>query len=112
MDSLGHRAELLHGTLAMLILQAVSRGPRHGLDIARWIQEASQDVLRVEEGTLYPALHRLEQRGWVRSSWGTSEHNRRARFYEVTPRGANQLEDEREGWRRVSVAIDRVLGTI
>jgi transcriptional regulator len=93
----------------MLILRAVLRGPRHGYAIAEWILASSEDALRVEEGALYPALHRLELRGLLRSEWGTSENNRRAKFYALTPSGRKELEGEAEEWRRMSTAISRVL---
>lgn len=104
-------AELIPGTLDMLILKAVSRGELHGYAIAQFIQSASADVLRVEEGALYPALHRLEVRGWLRASWGTSENNRRARFYRLSPLGRREREREREYWTRVVTAVDRVMQT-
>jgi transcriptional regulator len=104
-----HRAELLQGTLDMLILRAVSAEARHGYDIARWIQARSDEALQVEEGSLYPALYRLEERGFLRSVWDLSENKRRARFYELTARGRRQLADEREGWLRLTAAIAKVL---
>ena len=103
------RAELLQGTLDMLVLKALNRGSRHGYDVARWIQESSGDVLQVEEGSLYPALYRMEKRGWIKSEWGLSENNRRARFYQLTARGRAQLETEHESWARMAAAIARVM---
>jgi transcriptional regulator len=103
--------DLLQGTLDMLVLKAVSRGPRHGYSIAEWIQETSEDVLRVEEGALYPALHRLELRGLLSSEWGASENNRRAKFYSLTAAGRKELVAETEGWRRMSGAIARIMRT-
>lgn len=103
------RAELLQGTLDMLVLKALARGRRHGYDIARWIQETSGDALAVEEGSLYPALYRMEKKGWITSSWGLSENNRRARFYELSPLGHRQLDAEHEGWMRLAAAIARVM---
>jgi transcriptional regulator len=101
--------DLLPGTLDMLVLKAVARGPRHGYSIAEWIQEMSEDVLRVEEGALYPALHRLELRGLLASEWGTSENNRRAKFYHLTATGKKRLAEETEGWRRMSGALTRIM---
>ena len=103
--------ELIPGTLDMLILKAVSGGPRHGYAIAQFIQTASEDVLKVEEGALYPALHRLEVRGWLRAAWGTSENNRRARFYRLSALGRRELDNESAYWRRVAMAVTRVMET-
>ncbi|MDQ2711035.1 MAG: PadR family transcriptional regulator [Acidobacteriota bacterium] len=100
---------LMPGTLDMLILKAVGRGPLHGYAIAEWIHERSRDVLRVEEGALYPALHRLELRGLLTASWGASENNRRAKYYGLTPAGQKQLETEKERWTRLSSAIGFVM---
>jgi transcriptional regulator len=99
------------GTLDMLVLKTVSRGSMHGYAIARHIQQASQDVLRVEEGALYPALHRLEVRGWLKAEWGTSDNNRRAKFYKLTALGRRELENEAEYWHRVATAVTRVMQT-
>ena len=104
--------ELLPGTLDMLILKTLSRGPLHGYAIARLIQSASNDVLKVEEGALYPALHRLEVRGWLRSTWGTSDNNRRAKFYRLSALGRRELEVESDYWRRVAAAVTHVMETI
>jgi len=103
--------ELLQGTLDMLILKALASGSQHGYGVAEWIHESSQDVLHVEEGALYPALHRLELRGLLSSEWGTSENNRRAKYYALTSRGRQQLAQETEDWGRVSRAIARILQT-
>jgi transcriptional regulator len=103
--------ELLPGTLDMLILKTVSRGEMHGYAIAQYIQRASEDVLRVEEGALYPALHRLEVRGWLTSAWGVSDNNRRAKYYRLSALGRRQLERESEFWRRVASAVTRVMAT-
>jgi PadR family transcriptional regulator PadR len=97
--------DILRGTLDLLILKALSWGPSHGYGVARWIQFATGDVLSVGEGSLYPALHRLEDRGWIRSDWGTSENNRRAKFYDLTSRGRQQLDVEVTGWRRYADAV-------
>jgi transcriptional regulator len=103
--------ELMQGTLDLLILKALSRGAMHGYAVAEWIHDSSQDVLRVEEGALYPALHRLELRGLLSSEWGASDNNRRAKFYALTKIGRKQLEQETEYWRRMSGAVARVLQT-
>ena len=97
--------EVLRGTLDLLILKAVSWGPTHGYAVARWIEGATNDVLRVEEGSLYPALHRLENRGWIAAEWGTSENNRRAKFYTLTPKGRAQLRLETASWTRYAYAV-------
>jgi transcriptional regulator len=104
-------ADLLPGTLDMLILKALSRESRHGYAIAHFVQEASRDVLRVEEGALYPALHRLELRGFLRSEWGTSDNNRRAKYYRLTALGRRELEREAAEWSRVAAAVTRVMQT-
>ena len=101
----------LPGTLDMLILKALSKESRHGYAIAQFVQEASRDVLRVEEGALYPALHRLELRGFLRSEWGTSENNRRAKYYRLTASGRRQLDRESAEWSRVAAAVTRVMQT-
>ena len=101
--------DLLQGTLDVLILKTLSWGPRHGYAIARWVHDVSDDVLRVEEGALYPALHRLEEHGQIASEWGTSDKNRRARFYQLTPAGRRQLEVEQEQWRRFVLTVSRIL---
>ena len=103
--------ELITGTLDMLILYGLSRGPAHGYALARFIEAASDAVLRVEEGALYPALHRLEVRGEVRSQWGTSENNRRAKFYRLTVLGRRALHSEATQWQRLSAAVTRVIQT-
>lgn len=103
--------ELLPGTLDLLILTTLARGARHGYAIAESIRQTSEDVLRVEEGALYPALHRLELRGWLTSEWGVSDSNRRAKFYRLSATGRQQLAEEDRRWRRVAGAIGRVLAT-
>jgi transcriptional regulator len=103
--------EFLPGTLDMLILKALSRGEMHGYGIAQFIQRASEDVLHVEEGALYPALHRLEVRGLLKSEWGTSDNNRRAKYYKLTALGRRELDHERDYWMRVAGAVTRVLAT-
>jgi PadR family transcriptional regulator, regulatory protein PadR len=97
--------DILRGTLDLLILQALSWGSAHGYDVARRIEAATNDVLAVGEGTLYPALHRLEERGWVTAAWGASENNRQAKFYTLTKRGRAQLHVEAENWRRYAAAV-------
>jgi PadR family transcriptional regulator PadR len=105
------KGELLPGTLDMLILKALNRGPSHGYAVAQFIQEASREVLRVEEGALYPALHRLEVRGFLKAEWGTSENNRRAKFYRLTTAGRRELDAEHAYWTRVAAAVTRVMQT-
>jgi transcriptional regulator len=104
------RLELLQGTLDLLILRTLIFGPEHGQGIARAIQQTSEDELLVEHGALYPALQRLEERGWIAAEWGTSTNNRKARFYKLTPVGRKQLVKETTKWRRLAAAIGRVLG--
>jgi len=101
--------ELLQGTLDLLILQTLVLGPAHGHTIAYAIEHGSEDVLQVEHGSLYPALHRLEDRGWIASFWGTSENNRRARYYRLTPAGRKQLAQQTSRWEELVRAINRVL---
>jgi transcriptional regulator len=103
--------ELLQGTLDMLILKALALGPMHGYQIARRIQQSSSDVLQVEEGSLYPALHRMERRGWIKAEWGLSENNRHAKFYDLTRAGRKQLQVEEDNWARFSEAISNVMRT-
>ena len=106
-DKLG----LLQGTLDMLILRSVALEPMHGFGISVRIRQMSQDVLQVEQGSLYPALYRLEQRGWIAAEWGTSDNNRRAKYYSLTATGRKQLRVETENWERMSAAINLILGT-
>lgn len=101
--------DLLQGTLDMLILRTLSVGPMHGWGISQRIQQVSRDVLHVNQGSLYPALYRLEQDGWVESEWGASDNNRRARFYRLTRAGQKRLEHETANWERLSAAVSRVL---
>jgi transcriptional regulator len=103
------KADLLHGTLDALILKTLAWGPKHGYGIARWLQEETQEVLRIEEGSLYPALYRLEKRGWIEAEWGRSELGRRAKFYELTVRGRQELQRETQEWARFAAAVSRVL---
>jgi PadR family transcriptional regulator, regulatory protein PadR len=104
------RVALLQGTLDLLILRTLIFGANHGLGIARAIQKQSEDVLLVDHGSLYPALQRLEEQKWIKAKWGVSDHNRRARFYELTAAGRRQLTDETSQWRKLAAAIGRVLG--
>src|SRR3954470_851844 len=101
--------ELIQGTLEMLILKALARGPLHGYAVAEWIQQTSQQVLKVEEGALYPALHRLELRGLLKAEWGASENNRRAKFYQLTTVGKKRLNMESNRWARLSAAVAFVM---
>jgi transcriptional regulator len=101
--------ELLQGTLDLLILRTLQLGPTHGWDIAQRIQQVSKDVLRVGQGSLYPALHRLEDRGLIDAEWGASENNRRAKFYRLTAAGRKQLGEETEGWERFAAAVALIL---
>ena len=104
------RIALLQGTLDLLILRTLLFGSQHGQGIARTIQQQSGDALLVDHGSLYPALQRLESRGWIRAEWGTSDNNRKARFYELTKAGRKQLIAETQEWRRLATAIGRILG--
>jgi PadR family transcriptional regulator len=104
------RVALVQGTLDLLILRTLVFGPEHGQGIARAIQQTSEDVLLVEHGALYPALQRLEAKGWIVAEWGTSDNNRRARYYELTPAGRKHLAREAGRWRKIAEAIARVLG--
>ncbi len=103
------RLDLLQGTLDLLILRTLQPGPMHGWAISERIQQISEDVLRVNQGSLYPALHRLEHQGWIKAEWGVSELGRRARFYRLTATGRKQLELETENWARLTAAIGRVI---
>ena len=103
------RAELLQGTLDLLILRVLDQEPMHGWGVAQRIQLISRDTLTVNQGSLYPALHRLENRDWITASWGTSENNRRAKFYRLTAKGRRQLKRENDEWRMFSTAVNRIL---
>ena len=105
------KSDLLQGTLDLLILKILDLEPMHGWGITQRIQQISESVLQVNQGSLYPALHRLEEQGWIRSKWGASENNRQAKFYELTVRGRKQLTEETENWERLSSAVTRILGT-
>jgi PadR family transcriptional regulator PadR len=101
--------ELIQGTLEMLVLRALLRGPMHGYGVAEWIEQTSQQVLKVEEGALYPALHRLELRGLLKAEWGASENNRRAKYYRLTADGRKRLDAESQRWARLSAAVAFVM---
>jgi PadR family transcriptional regulator, regulatory protein PadR len=105
------RVDLPQGTLDLLILKTVALGPQHGWAISERIQQVSSDVLRVQQGSLYPALHRLERKGWIKARWGSSENNRRAKYYELTALGKKQLEAEEESWKMLTIAVAQVLQT-
>src|SRR6201997_3623041 len=109
--SMEKEGDLLQGTLDMLVLKALARGAKHGYSVAEWIHESSDDVLRVEEGALYPALHRLELRGLLAAEWGLSENNRRAKYYKLTAAGRRHLADESASWNRLSSAVARIMQT-
>jgi transcriptional regulator len=104
-----NRTDLLQGTLDLLILKTLALGPQHGWGISQRILQTSEDVLRVNQGSLYPALHRLEEQGWIASEWGVSDNNREAKFYRLTRTGLRQLQRETEQWARLSAAVARVL---
>jgi PadR family transcriptional regulator PadR len=103
------KADTLQGSLDLLVLQSLQLAPMHGWGITLHIERVSDAILRVEEGSLYPALHRMEQDGWIRASWGVSENNRRARYYQLTALGRKQLAAERENWKRITGAVGLVL---
>ena len=109
MERLTDSGDLIQGTLEMLVLKALLRGPLHGYGVAEWIEQTSQQVLRVEEGALYPALHRMELRGLLKAKWGASENNRRAKFYELTAEGHRRLSAETQRWARLSSAVAFVM---
>jgi PadR family transcriptional regulator, regulatory protein PadR len=105
------RTDLMQGTLELLILKTLSRDSMHGYGIAQRIHQAADDLLKIEDGSLYPALYRMEERGWITSDWGLSENNRRAKFYKLTRAGRKQLQAESVNWERISQAITRILQT-
>lgn len=104
-----HKNDTLQGTLALLVLKTLLQGPMHGWGITLHIQQVSEHVLRVEEGSLYPALHRMEQLGWIAAEWGLSENKRRARYYKLTAKGRRQLAAEEQNWKQLTQAVARVL---
>lgn len=103
------KTDILQGTLALLVLKTLARGAMHGYGITLHIQRVSSEVLRIEEGSLYPALHRMEQEGWISAEWGVSENNRRARYYRLTANGRKQLAEEEKNWSRLTQAVANVL---
>lgn len=103
------RIDLPQGTLDLLILRTLAVGPQHGWAISERVQQVSSDVLRIQQGSLYPALHRLERRGWIKARWGTSDNNRRAKYYELTRTGRKQVDVETEAWHRLTVAVGQIL---
>lgn len=109
---MAERIDLPQGTLDLLILRALLTGAQHGWAIAERVQQVSSDVLCIQQGSLYPALHRLERRGWIKAKWGTSDNNRRAKYYELTRAGQRQLEAETESWRKLTTAVAQVLESI
>ena len=108
-----HMADVgvVQGTLDLIVLKALSWGPMHGYAVTRWVRDTTSGRLEIEEGALYPALHRLERRGWVESEWGLSENNRRAKFYRLTPAGRTQLRTETAAWQRYAALLAKVLGS-
>jgi PadR family transcriptional regulator, regulatory protein PadR len=109
MENFQDTGELIPGTLEMLILKALVYGPQHGYAVAEWLQQTSNQVLKVEEGALYPALHRMERRGLLKAKWGASDNNRRAKFYELTAEGHKRLQGESQRWARLSSAVAFVM---
>jgi PadR family transcriptional regulator PadR len=108
-EEIADSGDLIQGTLEMLVLKALARGPLHGYAVAEWIHQTSQQLLKVEEGALYPALHRLELRGLLQAQWGASENNRRAKFYQLTAEGKKKLNAESQRWARLSAAVAFVM---
>jgi PadR family transcriptional regulator, regulatory protein PadR len=108
-ETLPERIELPQGTLDLLLLRTLLSGPLHGWAISERVEQVSSEVLSIQQGSLYPALHRLERRGWIKAKWGTSDNNRRAKYYELTRVGHKQLELETEAWRKLTIAVEQVL---
>ena len=106
------RIDLPQGTLDLLILRTLALGAQHGWGISERVQQTSGDRLQIQQGSLYPALHRLERRGWIKAHWGTSDNNRRAKYYELTKTGHRQLEVEKDAWEKLTAAVAQVLGTV
>ncbi len=102
---------LLQGTVELLVLKTLSWGPMHGYGIASWIESATGDVLRVEEGSLYPALYRMARKGWITAEWGLSENNRRAKYYRLTAEGRKQFREQTSGWQRLTAAVNQAIAT-
>jgi PadR family transcriptional regulator PadR len=109
---MSERIDLPQGTLDLLILKTLALGPQHGWAISERIQQISSDVLQVQQGSLYPSLHRLERRGWIKARWGVTENNRRAKYYELSRAGAKQLATEEGAWRKLAAAVGQVLDTV
>ena len=101
----------LHGALDALVLKTLSWGPRHGYAIARWLEETTDNALQIEEGSLYPALYRMTRKGWIKGEWGTSENNRRAKYYHLTSEGRRQFREQTSGWQRFASAVSQAIGT-
>ena len=108
----GARIDLPQGTLDLLILRTLALGPQHGWAISERVQQMSSDVLQIQQGSLYPALHRMERRGFIKARWGTSENNRRAKYYELSKNGRQQLEVQKDAWQKLTAAVAQVLGTV
>ena len=106
------RIDMPQGTLDLLILRTLALGTQHGWAISERVQQMSSDVLQIQQGSLYPALHRLERHGWIKASWGTSDNNRRAKYYELTKSGQKQLEVEKDAWEKLTVAVSQVLRAV
>jgi transcriptional regulator len=106
------RIDLPQGTLDLLILRTLALGPQHGSAISERVQQVSSDVLQIQQGSLYPALHRLERRGWIKAKWGTSDNNRRAKYYELTSTGKKQLAVETDSWLKLTAAVTQILESI
>ena len=106
---MNERIDLPQGTLDLLILRTLTLGPQHGWAISERVQQVSSDVLQIQQGSLYPALHRLERRSWIKAKWGTSDNNRRAKYYELTSAGKKQLDVETETWRKLTAAVTQIL---
>src|ERR1700723_2326347 len=109
---MNERIDLPQGTLDLLILRTLALGPQHGWAISERVQQVSSDVLQIQQGSLYPALHRLERRGWIKSHWGTSDNNRRAKYYHITKSGFKQLEAEKAAWEKLTAAVSQVLRAV
>ena len=105
------KIDILQGTLDMLVLKTLTRGKMHGYEVAKWIRQTTEDALQVEEGSLYPALYRMEKKGWIKSEWGASENNRKAKYYSLTDAGREQLQVESSGWIRLTEAISKIMQT-
>jgi transcriptional regulator len=106
------RLDLPQGTLDLLMLRALALGPLHGWGVSERVRQMSHEVLHIQQGSLYPALHRLERRGWIKARWGASDQNRRAKFYDLTPKGRRALETQQNDWAKLTTAIAHVLGTV